>query len=179
MSIETLYENEWLSLKTVREPDKGVNNYIYSYESSCQGRKVAVLPYRVTIYGFQFLVKSEITPCWSMEPIMSAVTGGYEGIDIKDDAVREMLEETGYSISEKDLISLGTCYAGKSSDTVYDLFAVDVTGKEPGEILGDGTRLESEAKCYWIEISDAIAVQDAQFSTMLLRFFILDDRVNT
>src|SRR4051812_50078545 len=119
MSIETLYENEWLSLKTVREPDKGVNNYIYSYESSCQGRKVAVLPYRVTIYGFQFLVKSEITPCWSMEPIMSAVTGGDEGIDIKDDAVWGKVVETGYKIFLKKFIFFGNFYVGKYFYTVY------------------------------------------------------------
>jgi hypothetical protein len=172
-NIESIHENAWLSLRAVREPEQGVSGYFFSHENSCQGRKVAVLPYKRTDTGIMFLVKSEVTPCWSMEPVKSAVTGGYEGVNILEDAIREMEEETGYVITEAMLESLGTCYASKSADTIYDLFAVNVSDIIPGEMLGDGTRLESEAKCYWMKLSEASTIQDAQFCTMLLRWIFL------
>lgn len=175
MNIESVYEDEWLSLRAVREPERGVSGYFFSHESSCQGRKVAVLPYRYINGRVKFLVKSEVTPCWSMDPVQSAVTGGYEGVDIVEDAIREMVEETGYVITEQMLEPLGSCYASKSADTIYDLFAVNVTDLIPGEMLGDGTRLESEAKCYWLKLSQACLIDDAQFCTMVLRWTFLSN----
>jgi ADP-ribose pyrophosphatase YjhB (NUDIX family) len=152
--IETLLDNEWLSLRVVREPDRGVNGYVFSHESRCAGRIVAVLPYRVvkvpsraflgeppcpdqrcacrTGVQMEYLVKSEMTPCWSLDQVLSAITGGHEGGDIADDAVREMLEETGYEITRDELVPLGESYASKSADTVYTLFGVDLTGKTAG-----------------------------------------------
>ncbi len=171
-NIQELYANPWLSLKTVVAPEKGIGGYVFSHEESCQGIKVAVLPYRKTTSGMQFLVKSEVTPCWGLDPVKSAVTGGYEGEDVKQDAVREMLEETGYLITEHMLQDLGTCYASKSADTVYHLFAVDVTDLEQGEALGDGTRLESEALCFWLFLKDTAEIQDAQFQAMVLRLML-------
>lgn len=167
--IETLHENEWLSLRVVREPERGVNGYVYSHESRCAGRIVAALPFRDTKNGREWLLKCEVTPCWSMNPVASAITGGYEGGDIEDDAVREMLEETGYSITRDELIDLGESYASKSADTVYSLFTVDLTGREQGEALGDGTRLESEAVTIWVPADRLRTVRDPQVSAMFVR----------
>ncbi|GII59353.1 hypothetical protein Pth03_77420 [Planotetraspora thailandica] len=86
--IENLHENEWLSLRVIRDPDARVNGYVYSHESRCQGRIVAVLPYQDTPEGRRYLLKSEVTPCWGLNQILCAITGGYEGGDIADDAVR-------------------------------------------------------------------------------------------
>lgn len=169
MTIETLHDNEWLSLRVVREPDRGVNGYVFSHESRCQGRIVAVLPYRDTPDGREYLVKSETTPCWSMDQELSAITGGYEGDDIAEDAVREMAEETGYVITRELLIPLGESYASKSSDTVYSLFSVDLTGRVAGEAVGDGSRLEAESPAVWLSASDLTTIRDPQVSVMLLR----------
>ncbi len=173
---EVLLANEWLSLKVIRKPEAGVNGYVYSHESRCAGRIVAVLPWRsVRAPGgpldssarVEWLLKCEVTPCWSFDPVVSAITGGYEGGDIEDDAVREMLEETGYEITRDELVPLGTSYASKSADTVYSLFTVDLTGRVPGEALGDGTRIEAEA--LWVTSDVLATVMDPQVSVMYVR----------
>jgi len=168
-ATETLYQNDWLSLRIVREPAVGVNGYVYSHESRCQGRIVAVLPFRDVPGGREYLLKSEMTPCWSFDQVVSSITGGYEGGDVEDDAVREMLEETGYAIKRDELIPLGESYASKSSDTVYSLFSVDLTGREQGEAIGDGTRLESESLALWLSADALASIWDPQVSVMYVR----------
>ncbi|WP_170990755.1 NUDIX domain-containing protein [Herbidospora galbida] len=157
-----LYENPWLSLMDV-------GGYVYSHETRCQGRIVAMLPFRETPAGREFLVRSEITPCWGSDPVLSAVTGGYEGGDIADDAVRELEEETGYLVKEADLIPLGESYASKSADTVYTLYAVDVTGLTPGEARGDGSVHESSATTRWLTPVELVQIRDPQVAVMYLR----------
>ena len=166
---ETLCENDWVSLMMVRKPDAGVNGYVYSHETRCQGRIVAVLPYRDTAEGREYLVKSEVTPCWGFGQVLSAITGGWEGGGIKDDAVREMLEETGYAITRDELIPLGESFASKSADTVYSLFSVNLTGREAGEAVGDGTRLESESAAVWVDAAVLATLHDPQLAVMCMR----------
>ncbi|WP_433520107.1 NUDIX domain-containing protein (plasmid) [Nonomuraea sp. CA-143628] len=171
--IEVLHENEWLSLRVLREPAKGVNGYVYSHESRCEGRIVAVLPNRDADYGREYLIKSEVTPCWSLKPIRSALTGGYEGGEIADDAVRELWEEGGYAIRRSDLIYLGRAYASKSADTLYDLYSVDLTGRAGEEPPGDGSRLESEAEAVWVEAAEIARILDPHVSVMYVRLTAL------
>jgi ADP-ribose pyrophosphatase YjhB (NUDIX family) len=170
-SVQTLHENTWVSLKVIRKPEAGVNGYVYSHETRCAGRIVAVLPYRDTPSGREYLVKSEMTPCWGFDQVPSAITGGYEGGDIEDDAVREMLEETGYEITRGELIPLGESFASKSADTVYSLFSVDLTGREAGEAIGDGTRVEAESAAVWTRFGQLAFMKDPQLHVMFLRLF--------
>lgn len=133
-----------------------------------------MLPYR-DLPGArrQYLLKSEMTPCWGFGQVISAITGGYEGGDIEDDAVREMLEETGYAITCEDLIPLGESYASKSADTVYSLFSVDLTGREAGEAAGDGSRVEAESAAVWAGLGTLTQVKDPQVHVMYLRLCAL------
>ncbi|MEU1761173.1 NUDIX domain-containing protein [Micromonospora sp. NPDC005652] len=167
--IETLFDNEWLALRAVVDPERGISGYVYSHELRCQGRIVAVLPFADSAEGRRYLIRREVTPCWSLEPELSAITGGYEGGDIADDAVRELAEEAGYAITRDELIPLGDSYASKSSDTVYTLYAVDVTSKEQGVAAGDGSRLEAEGSTVWLDRTRVAQVLDPQVSTMVLR----------
>mgnify|MGYP001589623475 CR=1 FL=1 len=170
MSREVLHANEWVSLHVVRDLARGVGGYVYSHETRCAGRIVALLPYKRLGDGtLRYLLKSEMTPCWSFDQTLSSITGGYEGGAIEDDAVREMLEETGYEITVDELISLGTSYASKSSDTVYSLFSVDLTGRPRGEALGDGSRVEAESLAVWCTGADLVDVQDPQVAVMFTR----------
>lgn len=163
-----LCEDPWVSLRVIRRPELGINGYTYSHETRCRGRIVAVLPYRTTPDGREFLVKSETTPCWGFEQQLSAITGGFEG-DIEADAVREVAEETGYTIAKADLIPLGESYASKSTDTVYTLYSVDLTGAEQGVATGDGSRLEAESGTHWLALTDLSSVMDPQVPTMCMR----------
>lgn len=187
---QVLHENAWVSLRVVRNPAAGVSGYVYSHETRCRGRIVAVLPYR-DVTGDQcgcgedaaihrrgctsglswreYLVKSEMTPCWGFSQVLSAITGGYEGGDIEDDAVRELLEETGYAITREELIPLGESFASKSADTVYSLFTADLTGREAGEAIGDGTRLEAESPAVWSDAMMLAAIRDPQVAVMYVR----------
>ncbi len=176
--IEVLHRNEWVSLHVIREPDRGVNGYVYSHETRCWGRIVALLPYRWTADGVQYLLKSEMTPCWSLDQVLSAITGGYEGDLIEDDAVREMLEETGYEITVNHLIPLGTSYASKSADTEYSLFSVDLTGREPGEATGDGSGVEAESQAIWCSWEELLDVQDPQVAVMFMRLQVILEKIH-
>lgn len=170
MIVNELYTTPWISLRLVQQPDAGVNGYVYSHETRCKGRIVAVLPYRHTAArGNEYLLRSEITPCWSMKPLLSAITGGWEGGDIRDDAVRELLEETGYTAMPDEMTALGESYASKSSDTTYSLFTVDLTGREPGELTGDGSPLDAYASAVWVKGPDLADVMDPQVSVLFLR----------
>lgn len=165
-----LFNNKWLSLWKVVAPDKGVNGYVYSHETRCQGKIVAILPYRVRNDHREYLIKSEVTPCWGMDFTLSSITGGYEGYNIKQDAIRELYEEAGYFIQESKLIELGTSYASKSSDTVYSLYTTDLTNKRrKNKAKGDGSRLESESKTFWLPKNKMVNILDPQISVMLLR----------
>ncbi|MEU4703276.1 NUDIX domain-containing protein [Nonomuraea dietziae] len=150
-------------------PEAGINGYVYSHESRCQGLIVAILPYRDTPTGRQYLLKSEVTPCWNLKPVRSAITGGYEGGDIADDAVRELWEEAGYRITRGDLISLGNAYASKSSDSVYYLYSVDLTGRAGVEPPGDGSRLEAESEAVWVDAREIARTLDPHVFVMYVR----------
>lgn len=170
MGDEVLYENEWVSLRRVVEPERGIGGYVYSHETRCGGRILAVLPFRFGPAGLEVMVKCEVTPCWSVdEPIPSALTGGWEGGDITEDAVRELWEEAGYQATPGELIRLGMCRGTKSTDTVYELFAVDVSRKVQHEAPGDGTRLESEAETAWLTGDEVHVVSDPTVAVMYLR----------
>lgn len=166
-----LKKDKWVSLYKVVAPDKGVNGYTYSHETRCQGEIVAILPYRNPSNGiYEYLLKNEMTPCWGLDKKLSAITGGWEGGDIMADALRELKEEAGYDIWDKnELISLGASYASKSSDTVYSLFSVNLTGKERGEALGDGSRVESESEAVWVKPNKLYEILDPQVSVMYFR----------
>lgn len=170
MKTITLRKNKWLSLMEVQAPDQGVDGYVYSHETRCQGEIVALLPYRIKSPGvYEYLIKNEMTPCWGLKKTLSAITGGWEGGDIRSDAVRELWEEAGYEVSKSELINLGASYASKSSDTVYSLFSVDLTGYKQLAAPGDGSRVESESESFWVKSNVLQAVLDPQVSVMYLR----------
>lgn len=173
-TYEELFHNKWVSLWSAMKPEAGVDGYIFSHETRCSGRIVAILPFREIIGsdGLEFLAKNEMTPCWGFDKILSSITGGYEGGDIADDAVREMLEETGYVITKDELLDLGQSFASKSSDTIYQLYSVNLTGKTPGEAIGDGSRVESESEAVWVTYDELFTMKDPQIHVMFLRLLV-------
>lgn len=154
--MKILFKNKWLSLKKITFGD---SSYVFAHESRCDGKIIAVLPFRYESNGdVSFLLRKEIVPCWGEEFKLSivSITGGVED-SIESTVVHELKEEAGIEIKESDLISLGTCRGTKSIDTVYYLFGVNVTESEFSKHSGDGSYLESIASCFWSKnIDDAI-----------------------
>lgn len=162
-----LYHNKWLSLKEIKSDL--TKSYIYSHETRCDGKIVSILPYRRTAWGIDLLFRNEITPYWNNgKAVLSTITGGVETDNPKDDVIRELEEEAGYTVSFP--IPLGTCYGAKSSDTVYYLYTVDLTGfTEPERIDGDGSKLEAAAYCLWKPNYAIIQCDDPLGSVMYVR----------
>lgn len=158
-----------VSLYGVPDPHADDGVCVYSHETRCQGRIMAILPWQDNKGGRRYLAKTEITPSWGPGPQVGAITGGWEGGDIADDAVRELAEETGYEAGKGELVNLGECYAGKSADTVYSLFAVDLTGRRPGPLAGDGSRDEAASPPVWLTAAELLQVKDPQVAVMYLR----------
>ena len=167
--VEELFDNEWLSLRVIKWPERGIDGYVYAHEKRCHGKIVAVLPFRRTPGGFQVLLRVETVPAWGMAQQPCSLTGACDHPDepVVEVAERELAEESGYVVPAEDLISLGTCRAAKSLDTVYYLFAADVTGLVPGEASGDGSQIEQEATTTWV--GDPSGCQDPLVSVMWSR----------
>ena len=147
---ETICGDEWLSLKRIKWPEKGINGYTYAREEKSNGLKVAILPYRRVERTYEFLLRKELTPCWDLEKqFVASITGSVETGNIKKHAVQEIEEEGGYTVKEEDLIELGVVFGSKAMDTVYHIFSVDLTDLEQKESKGDGSRLEKEATMFW------------------------------
>lgn len=172
-----LWNNEWLSVRRIRNPSKGVYGYYYLHEERCNGYIASILPFRINEYKItdrkEFLVRSELTPCWDIENnVYSSITGGFDlkhGGSIAETARAELREETGYIVKLQSLINLGTCYGTKSTDTVYHLFSVDLTNLAPGRRESEDY-VESQAQNVWISASKIInEVKDPLASTLLCR----------
>jgi ADP-ribose pyrophosphatase YjhB (NUDIX family) len=158
-SIEVLCDNERLSLCEMKDPEHGVDGYVFSHETRYGGHIVSILPFRLEGGRREVLLRQEITPCWSVDKkMLSSIIGGVDpGDGPIETAMRELAEEVGYEITAQELRSLGTTFGAKSSDTVYHLFAVDLTWKKKVMAKGDGSVLEAKASCVWTRnISDAV-----------------------
>jgi len=134
---KVLYKNDWVSLMSKDTPDG--ETYVYSHETRCNGNIIAVLLYeRNGLDSWKYGVRKEKTPCWGGQAEISSLTGGVdEGDTPIQAAIKELKEEGGYECEEKDLEPLGTCRGTKSCDTMYHLYALDVSGKTAGEATGE------------------------------------------
>lgn len=176
---KVLYATKWLELIEMKDPENGVNGYVYTHAVWSGGQGVAVLPFRrIAAWGgtvasppdVEFLLRQEITPCWKMTPALSSITGGmdHEGEDPIECAARELEEEGGYTVKPGDRwIRLGSARMSKSSTTVMHLFAVDLTDIERGTAEGDGTELEAKAYCEWRQ--DLHSAEDVLVAAMAFK----------
>ncbi len=155
-SKETLGGNKWVSL--VEHTYNDDTKYTVVHETRCNGMAVVILPFRVDDEkGLQYLVRNEMTPPWSVkELIPSSVTGGIDNITDNPlkTALKELKEECGYLATDYNVIDLGTCYGIKCCDTVYNVYAIDVTNVVTVPMSNPDT-FEDEARNEWIGGSDS------------------------
>lgn len=185
MHIDTLHETTWLNLHQVVAPEYGVHGYVYAHEVRCGGNIAIILPFRVVTDAgtchdaentscdcdggpeahFEVLLRHEVVPCWNIaEKLPVSISGCYSSDDgeIINTAVRELCEESGYGVDKNRLTPLGTCCGVKSSDTIYHLYAVDLTDVERDAECGDGdgSELERDASCEWVHENEIIHSPD-------------------
>lgn len=153
--VTTLYKTPFVELRKISDPKNGVNGYDYLHEFK---DVISILPFRkINKQIFQFLLRKEITPCWSMDYNISSITGKHDQKTAELTAVKELKEETGYQVSLDDIITLGTCRGTKASDVTFHLFGVNLTNKKKGKATTDGSELEKNASCVWSnDISNSV-----------------------
>jgi hypothetical protein len=166
--IQTLCEHHRVAVRELREPAAGIESYVYTEWDD--GRPVvAVLPYRLTAAReLEICLANERVPCWK-EDALCVVTCTWQAADPIDDAAQVLWDETGYRIHRDQVLSLGSCQDGKRSSTPNQLYAVDFTGLQPEDPVGDGSRLEAEAGCVWIGLQQLPPVRHPQAHTMVIR----------
>lgn len=152
--VKTIKKTNWLDLKKICFPNLGTE-YVYSHESRCDGKIIAIIPFRIISHQLNVLLRDEVTPCWGPlnTTFLSSITGGIEpNMSIKELVIKELKEEAGYLVKETDLIPLGTCKGTKSTDTTYYLYAVNLKNNSKNKnAIGDGTYFESLAECVWTD----------------------------
>lgn len=155
--VKALFDgNPWIKVVDYEEPPHG--QYTYVYEPKTNGQRVAVLPFRDTENGREYLMRAEgVVPWMDDSPQMRgklipcALTGGMEDPEEPpfDAAVRELGEETGFVIPPNRIIDLGQTRTVKCLATVYHLFGADVTGLLPKLATSDGSGGEDGCRILW------------------------------
>src|SRR5262249_3647606 len=77
------------------------DGYIFCREVRSNGIVVAIVPFRKTATGVQYLARLEVCPAHGMEQELCSITGGLEpGESIEESAQAEILEEAGYRVGQ-------------------------------------------------------------------------------
>lgn len=148
---EVLWENEWLEVQMIDD--------WYTSTHNAKGDGVAVLGLRKGEDDSmtEVLVRMEHTPCHGEGLRPTSLTGTIEhGLNAIETAVKELKEESGYDAKPEEFTELGWVYPSKFSDYKQYLYAVDLTGKEQGDIEGDGTIGEKDAHVEWKTAEEAL-----------------------
>jgi len=87
-------------------------------------------------------------------------------------AQRELLEETGFDVTEDERwYFIGTLTGTKFVDSIHPCFAVDITDLAQGEVKTDGSEQEKLSTFKLIPTNEIISVEDPFISALFLRIF--------
>lgn len=164
---KTLWKNKWVE---VYEKD-GWYTCTRGHDGVC------VLAYRYERGDVQSLVRLEHTPCHEDGPRVgkynrTSITGMVEdGLTPIETAVKELLEETGYTAKPEDIEPLGWVYVSKQSSDKCYLFAVDLSDHDTptGLLIGDGTKGEEGASVEWVPVLEVLELPSSSMSACIAR----------
>jgi 8-oxo-dGTP pyrophosphatase MutT (NUDIX family) len=157
-----LFKEEWLSIKQN-------NGYSYLHEEKCNGILMAFLPIKNVNGKLQYLMRREKCPAHGNEQEFCGIIGGYDDntITIEETALKELKEESGYSIDKIDLESLGWVWDSKVADTKVYLFSANVSHYIQGIATTDGTELEKNSSCEWVTLDKCMETKDSKVHVIL------------
>lgn len=159
-SCDILHEDKWVSLYKTKE------GFTFSHESFADGKKVGVLPFRITNNGIEVLVIYEMNPAWNLHifpnrnekvKFATIITGSVENNDPILTMVNELYEEGGYKSDEEDFIFIGGKFLCKSNTSKYFLSIIDLTLSDQ-EFVPKGDNGNEELE--WMSIEDAMRKSD-------------------
>lgn len=161
---ETLLDNKWLTVKQTED------EWVYLETPAA----VAVLPFRfdTNFGGVDFLVRFESVPTMGEGLQPWCISGGIEEHGTAEAAaIAELFEEGGFKVKEADLIDLGETWTRKDVSQPLRVFAVDVTGLEQSEPLGDGSEYEQEFELKWLDWYGLVEHPVSILHTMAIRLY--------
>jgi len=154
---ETLFDTNWLKLK------KTNFGYVYSERKGVDSVAVLLSRKNPETNRREYLVRWQFVPTLSVisndqHTLMACpITGS---IELNEDnvyktAVREVKEETGYTLSMRDLKFKGRYQLGtQSNESVYTFYAIINKDNETEIPEGDGTEREAESHNQWMDHKD-------------------------
>jgi 8-oxo-dGTP pyrophosphatase MutT (NUDIX family) len=139
---------------------------------------VGVLPYNVDEHGMvsEIGLLKELNHFREGDYCDTIITGTieYEDDSLLLTAIRELKEEGGFELpadSNDRWLFLGPIYLYKNSDQIVPVFAVDVTGIEQKEAVGDGTDKEELSRLHMVPVSNGISSDEGIVLASFLRLF--------
>ena len=151
-----------------------LDGWFYSTEpaQSKGNLAVAVLPYRKTGHGKEFLSRFELNPAHMTDHQhqVSIITGACETGDPLYHAKHELLEEAGYDIPEQRFNHHGFVCPAKASSMKLHLYSVRILAKDKRkEYHGDGSRNESKEFAEWVDREMMVYAKDPYIHTIMMR----------
>lgn len=167
MANKIIFNNPAIS---IMEADKHGKPYIYSHDTYSSGRRVLILPYRKHLGGHEFLLRRELIPCWDQAADTCAVSTRVKDDNVEETIIKELMDLTGYDIAPSELMHLGLCMGSKTSDTVYELYTVDLSDRASEELP---YHIVEGEHSFWGKDDDILKSIDAQLITCYTRLMHL------
>lgn len=155
MTEEILAQTEWLSIRRK-------NGFEYVAEQKAN-EGVSVLLYNALDKAV--LCRNELTPPHTDFAKRTSLTGMVEKNEgRRAAAIREVKEESGYEITENDLLPLNCVYPYKASSYRIWLYGCNVVGKNSKKHYGD-----KEGHAVWLPVLQALQVSDPLICACIVR----------
>lgn len=170
----TNYEDDFRKIKTL---DDGSWTYLEERPG------IAVLPWKKDLNSevYYLLLRKESNPISASNFIETIITGRQDDNEtfIKT-CIRELYEEGGLTISEKELIYCGSYKFSKAYKTEDKIYLADCSNSIQQTPTTDGTKHEKMSKNYWIEESKflEIAKNSTDSAIKILSFHYIMEKNN-
>ncbi len=164
-----LFEHKWINVYETED------HFIYAERRGKDS--IAILAYRLTASGYEFLIRWQLLPATSVKEhklMPCCITGSlWDQTDLIEAIKSELYEEGGIRFDDTNRIKSSKSFISSTqmSETTH-VFVVDVTNLNQEPIRGDGSYLESVSKSVWTSQSDLekIVTDDTTLVSLLIAY---------